>query len=452
MNRRSFFRRSFGALAAGGAATAQRGSSRRPNIVVIFADDLGWGDLACYGHPTIRTPNLDQMAREGVRFTQFYAAAPACSPSRAALLTGRLPVRSGMNQVLNPWSQGGLPETETTIASALKPAGYATVAVGKWHLGHLPQYSPLKRGFDSYFGIPYSNDMSKATAGNPGFIKALDQHPEVGGTPLMHNDRQIEIEPDQTQLTSRYTDEASRFIRENAKAKKPFFLYLPHTMPHHPLAASARFKGKSARGLYGDVIEELDWSVGEVRRAVREAGVERNTLVVFTSDNGPWLVKEEDGGSAGLLRDGKGTFWEGGFRVPGIAAWPGRIAPGVTSFTPASTMDLLPTILPLAGAKLPDVPLDGRDLSGVLFRNEERKDFLLFYYSGRTLRAVRDDVWKLVLPPPAAGGGAKSELYNLLEDPSEKYNRAAKHPEVVARLDAVVAEHQRTLVPGAPQV
>ncbi|MBI5281993.1 MAG: sulfatase [Candidatus Solibacter usitatus] len=439
-------RRSLAPLMAAGLAP--RPDWRPPNIVIIFADDLGYGDLGCQGHPTIRTPHLDQMAREGVRFTQFYDAAPACSPSRAALLTGRLPVRNGVNNVLNPWAQGGLPAEETTLAEALKPRGYATACVGKWHLGHRPQYLPTRRGFDSWFGIPYSNDMSKATAGNPGFIRSLEQHPETGPLPLMRGERIVETEPDQSQLTRRYTEEATRFIRESAN--RPFFLYLPHAMPHHPLAASERFRGKSRRGLYGDVVEELDWSVGEIRRTLRERKLDTNTLLVFSSDNGPWLVKNEEGGSAGLLREGKGTHWEGGFRVPAIAAWPGRIPAGLTAMAPASTMDLFPTVLAQAGAEAPaGRMLDGQDISPLLFgRVSTREDFALFYYGGQVLRGVRAGPWKLVLPARAV---EKPALYHLEHDPSEKYDRAGAEPGVVERLQAIIAEHRRTLVPGPPQ-
>ncbi|MCX6637496.1 MAG: sulfatase-like hydrolase/transferase, partial [Acidobacteria bacterium] len=254
-------------------APAQKQTSR-PNIVITLADDLGYGDLGCYGHPTIRTPNLDRMAQEGARFTQFYSAAPVCTPSRVALMTGRLPGRSGLTRVLGPRAKGGLSANEITIAEALKPLGYATACVGKWHLGHRPEYLPTRHWFDSYFGIPYSNDMSPKTNPNPTFKNGPL-------TPLIRDDKVVAEEPDQNFLTQRYTDEATKFIRSSAKAGKPFFLYLPHTFPHVPLHASPKFRGKSSRGLYGDVVEELDWSVGEVLKTLREAGADRNTLVVF---------------------------------------------------------------------------------------------------------------------------------------------------------------------------
>jgi len=357
LNRRQFIQAlPAGATIAGGSVF---GAQRRPNIVMIYADDLGYGDLGCYGHPTIRTPNLDRMAGDGVKFTSWYSAAPVCTPSRAALLTGRYPVRSGLTQVLFPQSKGGIPDSETTIAQMLKGAGYRTSMVGKWHLGHLPQYLPVRHGFDSYFGLPYSNDMTPTPG--PGAPGAKNYPP----LPLIRDDKELETEPDQTKLTARYTEEALKTIR-GAK-NKPFFLYFAHTFPHVPLYASERFRGRSARGLYGDVVEEIDWSVGEVLKALRETGQEKNTLVVFSSDNGPWLVKKELGGSAGLYREGKGTTWEGGMREPCLARWPGVIPAGMVSAAQGSMMDWFPTFAQAAGAELPQgVTLDGEDMTEVL--------------------------------------------------------------------------------------
>ncbi|MHC4722418.1 MAG: sulfatase family protein, partial [Planctomycetota bacterium] len=295
MNRRNFLK----TLCKGTAAAALANYStaplfaadkkKPPNIVVIFADDLGYGDLGSFGHPTISTPNLDRMAAEGMKFSQFYSAAPVCTPSRAALLTGRLPIRNGMcsdrRRVLFPNSAGGLPETEITIASALKTAGYATCCIGKWHLGHLSRFLPTRHGFDYYYGIPYSNDMKPC--------------------PLMRNEETIEVPADQTTLTRRYTEQALQFIQKNKH--KPFFLYFPHTFPHIPLFASRNFKDTSLRGLYGDVVEELDWSVGKILDSLHKNHLAENTLVFFTSDNGPWLIMDLRGGSAGLLRGGKGS-------------------------------------------------------------------------------------------------------------------------------------------------
>lgn len=425
--------------AFGGAAQ----SPAPPNLVIIFADDLGYGDLACYGHPTIRTPNLDRMAEEGMRFTQFYAAASVCTPSRAALLTGRYPVRTGMVQgmipgrVLFPNSKTGLPPEEVTVAEVLKERDYATMAVGKWHLGHLPEFLPTTQGFDGYYGIPYSNDMD--------YVAPRDGKPGYWNVPLMHDTSIVERPAEQTTLTRRYTEESIRFIRENAE--RPFFLYLAHTMPHIPLFASPEFTGASARGLYGDVVEEIDWSVGEILKTLQEKGLEERTLVVFTSDNGPWLVQKANGGSAGLLREGKGTTWEGGMREPMIAWWPGTIPAGRTSDELATTMDLLPTAAALAGAALPGRPLDGYDLLPLL-RGEVASPRKFFaYYRGDQLFAARYGHWKahfitqtaypdepvVVHDPPL--------LYHLEHDPSEQYDVSAQHPEVIEAIGELVEEH-----------
>lgn len=426
-------------LAAGSPARDQ--DADRPNVVVIFADDLGWGDLSCTGHPTIRTPNLDRLAAEGQRWTDFYSAAEVCTPSRAALLTGRLPIRSGMasskRRVLFGNSKGGLPESEVTLAEALKARGYATACVGKWHLGHLPPYLPTKNGFDSYFGIPYSNDMKP--------------------TPLLRNEETIEEPVKQDTLTQRYTAEAVNFIR--ASKAKPFFLYFPHTFPHVPLHASPAWKGKSARGPYGDVVEELDWSVGEVVKALREEGLDKKTLVVFTSDNGPWLTQNERGGSAGLLRDGKGSTWEGGMREPGIFWWPGRIAPSVVREM-GSTLDLFPTIVKLAGGEVPsDRPLDGTDLAPVLFGKGPSPRETMFYYRGTELYAVRKGPWKAHYITQAAYGKDMTKtphdpplLYNLAVDPSERFDVGEKHAEVIADLKKAVEAHLASVTPVENQL
>ena len=414
-----------------------------PNLIIIFADDLGYGDLACYSHPTIRTPNLDQMAQEGMRFTQFYAAASVCTPSRAGLLTGRYPVRTGMVQglipgrVLFPKDKTGLPSGEVTIAEVLKQRHYATMAIGKWHLGHLPAFLPTAQGFDSYLGIPYSNDMD--------YVAPRDGKPGYWNVPLLRDTSIIERPADQTTLTKRYTEEAIQFIHRNADG--PFFLYLAHTMPHIPLFASAEFMGTSARGLYGDVVEEIDWSVGEILRVLREAGLSEHTLVLFTSDNGPWLVQGAHGGSAGLLREGKGTTWEGGMREPMIAWWPGTIPAGATSPELATTMDLLPTAAALSGAALPESQLDGYDLLPLLKgKVPSPRDFFV-YYRGDRIFAARHGPWKAHFITQTAYPAGPLDyhdpplLYQLENDPGEHYDVASQHPEEIEEIRKRVQEH-----------
>jgi arylsulfatase A len=437
-------------------AAEQRPPGDRPNIVLIFTDDMGYGDVGAYGHPTIRTPHIDTLAAEGQRWTQFYTAASVCTPSRAGLMTGRLPIRYGMSgnrRVLFPDSSLGLPPEEITMAEALKARGYATGMVGKWHLGHLPAFLPTANGFDSYIGIPYSNDMDRVPdlgpAGQAG-VKA--PRPGYFNVPLMRDAGIIERPANQTTLTRRYTEEALSYIR--AQKGGPFFLYLAHSMPHVPLFRSDEFAGRSPRGLYGDVIEELDWSVGQIVRTLRDEGLAENTLVIFTSDNGPWLSYDEQGGSAGLLRAGKGTTWEGGMRVPFVAWWPGRIRPAVVTDL-GTTMDLYTTAIGLAGGAPPaDRPLDGSDIRPVLFGTGASSRDSIFYWRQRDLYAVRQGAWKAHFISEGAYGqfGTRvahgtPELYNLDHDPSEKFNVAAAHPDMVARLRAVAEDHQATVAP-----
>jgi arylsulfatase A len=446
-----------GWLPAGQPAGAQqRAPGDRPNIVLIFTDDMGYGDVGAYGHPTIRTPHIDTLAAEGQRWTQFYTAASVCTPSRAGLLTGRLPIRYGMSgtrRVLFPDSSLGLPPEEITMAEALKARGYATGMVGKWHLGHLPAFLPTANGFDSYVGIPYSNDMDRVpNLGPAGQAGVKDPRSEYFNVPLMRNAAIIERPANQTTLTRRYTDEAVSYIR--AQKGGPFFLYVAHSMPHVPLFRSDEFAGRSPRGLYGDVVEELDWSVGQIVRTLREEGLAGNTLVLFTSDNGPWLSYGDQGGSAGLLRAGKGTTWEGGMRVPFVAWWPGRIRPAVVADL-GTTMDLYTTAITLAGGTPPgDRPLDGHDISPALLGAGTSPREAVFFWRQRELYAVRQGAWKAHFISEGAYGqfGGKvvhetPELYNLDQDPSEQFNVAAAHPDVVARLRKVAADHQAGIAP-----
>jgi len=450
-------------LPYGSEAAAEGKPARAPNIVVILADDLGYGDLGCYGHPVIRTPHLDRMAAEGMRFTDFYASECVCTPSRAALLTGRLPVRSGMcsdnRRVLFPNSKGGLPAEEITTAEALKAKGYATACIGKWHLGHLPQYRAIRHGFDHFFGLPYSNDMDLDTNAAPRAGASVNPARQVDwwNVPLLRNDEVIERPVDQTTLTRRYTEEALQFIKRNRK--QPFFLYLPHTFPHVPLFASRQARNKSPRRLYGDVVEELDWSIGQILETLRKERLEAKTLVVFTSDNGPWLTQKLEGGSAGLLREGKGSTWEGGMRVPFVAWWPGRIKAGAVNHSLACNMDLFSTFLKLAGAPIPtDRIIDGKDMSPLLFGAGPGQRDLFFYYRGTQLFAVRKGPFKAhYITRPGYGREPAAQhdpplLYHLDHDASEQFDVAKDHPEVLADLAREVERHRAGLVPGRLQL
>ncbi len=431
-----------------------------PNVVIIFADDLGYGDLGCFGHPTIRTPNLDRMAAEGIKLTQFYSAAPVCTPSRAALMTGRLPQRSGMcsdtRRVLFPNSKGGLPADEITLAEVFQQQGYATACVGKWHLGHLPPYLPTHNGFDSYLGIPYSNDMDRVADSPKGRLAFLEPKSEYWNVPLMRNETIIERPADQNTITRRYTQEAVRFMTENKD--RPFFLYLPHSMPHVPLFRSPDFADRSLRGRFGDVVQEVDWSVGQVLDTLRALHLDQQTLVFFTSDNGPWLIFDQQGGSAGLLRGGKGSTWEGGMREPTLAWWPGHIPPGTVSAGLASTMDIFATVHSLLKINLPtDRVLDSYDMTPMLLGQGPSHRKLLFYYRGYRLMAVRKGPWKLHFITQA-GYGEKPRphdpplLFQVEQDPSEKYDVAAKHPEVVREILEDVAEHRQHMQPAPSQL
>jgi arylsulfatase A-like enzyme len=444
---------------------AIQAASKPPNIVIILADDLGYGDLGCYGHPSIRTPNLDRMATEGLRFTDFYVAACVCTPSRAALLTGRLPIRSGMagsekRRVIFGDSTGGLPPEEITIARALKSKGYATACIGKWHLGQAPEFLPTAHGFDSFYGLRWSNDMEPAANIPKNASASLTPDPSWWRASLLRNDKVIEQPTDLSTLTKRYTAEALEFIRANKR--KPFFLYFAHTYPHVPLFASKAFKGTSPRGLYGDVVEELDWSVGQVMETLRQENLAEKTLVFFTSDNGPWLNKRLAGGSAGPLFEGKGSTWEGGMREPGIAWWPGKIKAGAVTHELACSLDLFNTCLGLAGAPIPsDRVIDGVDMAPILFGGGPSRRDTMIYYRGDELFAIRKGPFKAhfqTAPGYAAGGVPmkfeKQEpplLFDLHQDPGERINVAKEHPDVIAQLQRELDQHRAGLVPGKAQ-
>ena len=437
-------------------------ASPKPNVIVILADDLGYGDLGCFGAKQIRTPHLDRLAKEGVRFTDFYVSQAVCTASRASLLTGCYANRVGLQGALNHTSAVGLHADETTLAEVFKANGYATAIFGKWHLGTKPDFNPLRHGFDEYLGIPYPNDNSK-------------YHPterNLPPLPLYDGERVVENDPDQSLFTRRFTDRAVAFIERHRA--RPFFLYVPQVMPHVPIFASAKFRGKSAAGLYGDVVEELDASVGEIMAALRKHKLDSRTLVIFLSDNGPFLSYGAHAGSAGPLREGKLTAFEGGVRVPFIARWPGRVPAGRVRNEPVMAIDLLPTMADLLGAAAPERKLDGSSFRALLLGEEGARapHEALFFYAGEELQAVRSGRWKLHFPhqyltvdgqpgrdgKPANFGklkpasitqsgiagiatrhGYKVEslelsLFDLSSDIGERRNVAAEHPDIVRRL------------------
>jgi arylsulfatase len=422
-----------------------------PNIVIIFCDDMGYADVGCFGAKGYTTPHLDRMAAQGVRFTNFHVAQAVCSASRAGLLTGCYPNRIGIHGALVPKSNHGIADGEMTLAEVMKQKGYATGMAGKWHLGHHPQFLPVRHGFDEYLGLPYSNDM-------------WPHHPETKKDawpplPMIEGDKAIKVGldgKDQEQLTTQYTERAVRFIEKNKD--RPFFFYLAHSMPHVPLYVSDKFRGKTTRGLFGDVISEIDWSVGQVLGALDRCGVADNTWVIFTSDNGPWLSYGDHAGSAGPLREGKGTAWEGGTRVPCIMRWPGKLAAGKSSGAMLMTIDLLPTIAKRVGAQLPKHKIDGLDVWPVIAGQKGAKnphEAYAFYYADNQLQGVGtgDGRWKLQFPHtyrtlagrPGGTGGIPAryeprkveqpELYDLQNDIGEAKNVTAGHPDVTKRLE-----------------
>jgi len=446
-------------IASQQTAISAEKNNNKPNFIIIFCDDMGYGDLGVYGNPNIKTPNLDLMAFQGQKWTNFYVAAPVSTPSRAALLTGRLPVRTGMSsekrRVLFPDSNGGLPPGEITLARLLKDHGYRTAAVGKWHLGHKSPYLPTDHGFESYFGIPYSNDMDKIEKTDY-YTLAETERFQAYNVPLMRNDKIVERPADQRTITKRYTEEIIEKIK--SYKKEPFFLYLAHSFPHIPLFRSPEFKDKSKAGIYGDVIEEIDWSVGQILETLKKEKLAEKTLVVFTSDNGPWLTYGTHGGSAGLLRGGKGGTFEGGMREPAIFWWPEKIKPGVITEI-ATTMDLLPTFCKLGNIPVPnDRTYDGYDISPVIFRTGPNPREVVLYYRDTEVFAIRKGAFKAhFITQPEYGSSQRTIhdpplLYDLNTDPSEKHDIAAKHPEIIAEIKKVLEDHISTLVPVENQL
>jgi arylsulfatase A len=423
-----------------------------PNVVIIFMDDMGYADVGCFGAEGYQTPNMDRLAKEGRKFTNFHVPQPVCSASRAAILTGSYPNRIGIHGALSPKATHGLHADEVTLAELVKGKGYATAAVGKWHLGHLPPFLPTQHGFDEYYGLPYSNDMwPHHPQAKPGAYPKL---------PLYKNDQIVDAEvtpEEQKSLTRDYTKHAVDFIQRSQE--KPFFLYLAHSMPHVPLFVGPDFEGKSPKGLYADVMAELDWSVGQILETLEKQGIKENTWVILTSDNGPWLSYGTHAGSAGKLREGKGTVWEGGVRVSCIMSWPGRIPAETTSDAMLMTIDLLPTVASVLGADLPPKAIDGKNVWPLVMGEtgaQNPHDFYAYYYHQNELQALvsGDGRWKWILPhtyrsmagQPRADGGTpgkyenikllEPELYDLQEDPGERTNVAAKNAEIVSQMEA----------------
>ncbi len=439
--------------------TGRTASERLPNFIVIFCDDMGYADIGPFGAEGYETPHLDCMAKEGMRFTDFYVGRSFCTPSRAALMTGCIPTRVGIGGNFGPSSTTGLNPAEMTIAEVLKQEDYATAIFGKWHLGHRPQFLPTNQGFDEYYGLPYSNDM-------------WPFHPEQGtrfsfpDLPLYEGDKIINpkvMPEDQVHLTTAYTKRAVKFIEKNRQ--RPFFIYLPHAQPHVPLFVSDKYKGKTDRGLFGDVISEIDWGVGQIIDALKRNGIDEQTCVVFTSDNGPWLLYGDHAGSAKPLREGKGSNFDGGFRVPCVMRWPGKIPAGTASQAVCGTIDLLPTFAGLAGAPLPKNKIDGKDISPLMFgRSGAKSPHEVFYHydGGNRLMALRSGKWKLMFaqsynsPVPGKDGmpgtrvrkQIELSLFDLESDIGETTNVADRHPDVVERLKACAQQMRKELGHG----
>jgi len=445
-------------LSACGGQMGSPDVASTPNVVIIFVDDLGYADVGSYGAMAYKTPHLDQMAAEGTRFTDFYVSQPVCSASRASLLTGAYANRIGIHGALGPGSAHGIHDDEVTLAELFKSKGYATAAFGKWHLGHHPRFLPTRHGFDEFYGIPYSNDMWPYHPENP---------EAWGDLPTFEGEEIIGYNTDQSRFTTDFTTRAVEFIRARAASDVPFFLYLAHPMPHVPLFVfvSDERAGESGVGLFGDVIQEIDWSVGQVMRALKEAGVDRNTLVIFASDNGPWLSYGNHAGSAGPLREGKGTAFEGGVRVPFIVRWPG-VVPGAGEVnTPAMTIDVLPTLAQVIGADLPDQTIDGKSIWGLMTgeTTASPQEAYYFYYHRNELHAIRSGKWKLHFPhtyrsmigrePGKDGIPGKYDnareiglaLYDLEADIGESRDVSAQFPQVIERLSRLADQERSEL-------
>ncbi len=443
------------ALAVGSAPQAVAAKKKSPNVVVIFMDDMAYADIGPFGAKAYPTPHLDRMAKEGRKFTDFYVTQAVCSASRAGLLTGCYNVRVGIFGALGPKSNNGLHANEVTLAELCKQKGYATAIYGKWHLGHHKQFLPMQHGFDDYFGLPYSNDMWPY---HPGVMhlpmkERLKRWPHL---PLIDKNEIINTQvsgKDQELLTTQYTERAVEFIEKNRD--NPFFLYVPHSMVHVPLFVSDKFKGKSGAGLFGDVMMEVDWSVGQILETLRKHKLDKDTLVVFTSDNGPWLSYGDHAGSSGPLREGKGTMFDGGCRESTLMWWPGTIPAGSVCSTPAMTIDILPTVAELIGAKLPDHKIDGKSIVNLVTgKNDKSPQEAYYFYYGQQLQAIRMGKWKLHFPHgyrtmagrPGGTGGIPTKysqakiglsLFNLEEDIGESTDVKAKHPKVVSKMQAL---------------
>jgi arylsulfatase len=441
----------------------------KPNVILIFMDDMGYGDPVCYGGGPYQTPNIDKLAYSGIRFTNFYAAQAVCTASRSALLTGCYPTRIGISGAIDHNAKFGLNTSEETIPELLKKSGYKTGMVGKWHLGHKEPYLPLQHGFDEYLGIPYSNDMWPVYYDGTPWTDTTSYRSTYPILPLIEGNKTIETIrtlDDQAQLTKRFTERAIQFIQKNKKS--PFFLYLAHPMVHTPIAASEKFKGKSKGGLFGDVMEEVDWSIGAIMKTLEENRLLENTLVIFTSDNGPWLTFGNHAGNTTGLREGKGTAWEGGVKVPCIMSWKGSLPSGVVNNQLATTMEILPTLVSLCGAPSPEKKIDGINMANVLVGKsaEIGRNEFVYYYDKNNLKAIRNERFKLVFPaqsqtygPPAQLGkdgfpgkygvdSVKLALYDLWTDPGEDRDVQNLYPHIIKELNELADQYRKTLGDG----